>query len=43
VKLGFIGTNFVNMGDRGEMVVNVEMPKEANIQQTNLKTQEIEQ
>jgi len=43
VKLGFIGNEFVNMGDRGEMVVNVEMPKEANIQQTNLKTQEIEQ
>jgi HAE1 family hydrophobic/amphiphilic exporter-1 len=31
------------MGDRGELVVNVEMPKEATIQQTNLKTQEIEQ
>jgi HAE1 family hydrophobic/amphiphilic exporter-1 len=43
VKLGFIGNEFVNMGDRGEMVVNVEMPKEATIQQTNLKTQEIEQ
>ena len=43
VKLGFIGNEFVNMGDRGEMVVNLEMPKEATIQQTNLKTQEIEQ
>lgn len=31
------------MGDRGEMVVNVELPKDVTIQQTNLKTQEVEQ
>ena len=31
------------MGDRGEVVVNVEMPKDATITQTNLKTQEVEQ
>lgn len=43
VKLGFIGNEFVNMGDRGEVVVNVEMPKDATITQTNLKTQEVEQ
>ena len=40
---GFIGNEFVNMGDRGELVVNVELPKDVNIQQTNLKTQEVEQ
>ena len=40
---GFIGSEFVNMGDRGELVVKVELPKDANIQQTNLKTQEVEQ
>jgi len=40
---GFIGNEFVNMGDRGELVVNVELPKDATIQQTNLKTQEVEQ
>ncbi len=40
---GFIGNEFVNMGDRGEMVVKVELPKDASIQQTNLKTQEVEQ
>ena len=39
---GFIGNEFVNMGDRGELVVNVELPKDASIQQTNLKTQEVE-
>ena len=40
---GFIGNEFVNMGDRGELVIKVELPKDANIQQTNLKTQEVEQ
>jgi hydrophobic/amphiphilic exporter-1 (mainly G- bacteria), HAE1 family len=39
---GFIGNEFVNMGDRGEVVVNVELPKDATIEQTNLKTQEVE-
>ena len=39
---GFIGNEFVSMGDRGELVVNVELPKDASIQQTNLKTQEVE-
>lgn len=43
VGAGFIGNEFVNMGDRGELVVKVELPKDANIQQTNLKTQEVEQ
>jgi HAE1 family hydrophobic/amphiphilic exporter-1 len=40
---GFIGNEFINMGDRGELVVNVEMPKDATIEQTNRKTQEVEQ
>jgi hydrophobic/amphiphilic exporter-1 (mainly G- bacteria), HAE1 family len=39
---GFIGSEFVNMGDRGELVVKVELPKDATIEQTNLKTQEVE-
>ncbi len=30
------------MGDRGELVVKVELPKDATIEQTNLKTQEVE-
>jgi HAE1 family hydrophobic/amphiphilic exporter-1 len=34
---GFIGNEFVNMGDRGELVVKLELPKDATIQQTNLK------
>ena len=43
VGAGFIGNEFINMGDRGEMVVTVELPKEATVEQTNLKTQEVEQ
>ncbi|KAA2241496.1 efflux RND transporter permease subunit [Chitinophaga agrisoli] len=39
---GFIGDEFVNMGDRGEVVVKIELPKDATIEQTNLKTQEVE-
>ena len=42
VRGGFIGNEFVNMGDRGELVVNVELPKDATIEQTNRKTQEVE-
>lgn len=43
VGAGFIGNEFVNMGDRGEVVVKIELPKDATIEQTNLKTQEVEQ
>jgi len=43
VGKGFIGNEFVNMGDRGELVIKVELPKDASIQQTNLKAQEVEQ
>lgn len=42
VGKGFIGNEFVNMGDRGELVIKVELPKDAPIQQTNLKAQEVE-
>lgn len=42
VGKGFIGNEFVNMGDRGESVIKLELPKDVNIQQTNLKTQEAE-
>jgi HAE1 family hydrophobic/amphiphilic exporter-1 len=42
VGAGFIGNEFVNMGDRGELVVKIELPKDATIEQTNLKTQEVE-
>jgi len=43
VGAGFIGNEFINMGDRGELVVKLELPKDANIRETNLKTQLAEQ
>jgi HAE1 family hydrophobic/amphiphilic exporter-1 len=43
VGAGFIGNEFINMGDRGELVVKLELPKDANIKETNLKTQAAEQ
>ncbi|MCX6271587.1 MAG: efflux RND transporter permease subunit [Bacteroidetes bacterium] len=35
---GFIGSEFVSMGDRGELIINLELPKDASIQQTNQVT-----
>jgi len=32
---GFIGTEFVSMGDRGEVIIQMELPKNATIEQTN--------
>lgn len=35
---GFIGTEFVSMGDRGEVIINLELPKDASLMQTNQVT-----
>ena len=35
---GFIGTEFVSMGDRGEVIIQMELPKNATIEQTNQMT-----
>jgi hydrophobic/amphiphilic exporter-1 (mainly G- bacteria), HAE1 family len=32
---GFIGSEFVSMGDRGELIIQLELPKSATIEQTN--------
>ena len=40
---GFIGTEFFPQSDRGEFLVQIEMPKDAAIEQTNLMTQRAEQ
>ncbi|MGE5423766.1 MAG: efflux RND transporter permease subunit, partial [Syntrophothermus sp.] len=32
---GFIGSEFVSLGDRGEVIINIELPKSATIEQTN--------
>ena len=39
---GWIGTEFVSQGDRGEFQIRMELPKDATLEQTNFKTQEVE-
>ncbi len=40
---GYIGSEFFPKSDRGEFLVQIEMPKDAAIEQTNLMTQRAEQ
>ncbi len=40
---GYIGTEFFPKSDRGEFLVQIELPKDAAIEQTNLMTQRAEQ
>jgi HAE1 family hydrophobic/amphiphilic exporter-1 len=40
---GFIGSEFVSMGDRGEVIIQTELPKSATIEQTNQTTLSIEE
>lgn len=40
---GFIGTEFLNIGDVGECIVKVEYPKNYTIEQNNLMTRKIEE
>lgn len=39
---GYIGTEFFSKSDRGEFLVQIEMPKDVSIEQTNLMTQHAE-
>ncbi|MBE0646984.1 MAG: efflux RND transporter permease subunit [Bacteroidales bacterium] len=39
---GFIGSEFVSMGDRGEVIIQMELPKSATIEQTNQLTLDAE-
>ncbi|NVO19785.1 MAG: efflux RND transporter permease subunit [Bacteroidetes bacterium] len=41
--LGFIGSEFISLGDRGEVIIQLELPKDATIEQNNLKTLQAEQ
>jgi hydrophobe/amphiphile efflux-1 (HAE1) family protein len=41
--LGFIGSEFISLGDRGEVIIQLELPKDATIEQTNLLTLQAEQ
>src|SRR5690606_7828643 len=40
---GYIGGEFFAQGDRGEFLVQIEMPKDASIEQTNQMTQQAEE
>ncbi len=40
---GFIGIEFVKSGDRSEIMVELELPKKATIQETNRLTSQVEQ
>ncbi|MBF0598260.1 efflux RND transporter permease subunit [Faecalibacter rhinopitheci] len=42
VPLGYIGTAFFPKIDKGEFLVQIELPKDASVEQTNQKTIEIE-
>ncbi len=43
VATGFIGSEFITMGDRGEVIITMELPKDATIEQTNQATLKAEQ
>lgn len=40
---GFIGSEFINVGDMGECILTIEYPKDYPIQQNNLTTRQIEE
>ncbi|HKJ81904.1 MAG TPA: efflux RND transporter permease subunit [Ignavibacteriaceae bacterium] len=42
IPAGFVGTEAFSLGDAGECVIQVEMPKDASLKETNLKVLEIE-
>ncbi|MCB9234757.1 MAG: efflux RND transporter permease subunit [Bacteroidia bacterium] len=39
---GYIGSEFVSQGDRGEFVISLELKQDATIEQTNLTAQKVE-
>src|SRR5690606_18183226 len=43
VGAGFVGTDFFPGSDRGEFLVQIEMPKDVSIEQTNQMTQKAEE
>lgn len=42
LAFGFIGSEFVKSGDNGEFLVELELPKESTIEETNLATLQVE-
>lgn len=42
IPFGFIGSEFIDMGDRGEIIIQMELPKYATIEQTNAAVHKVE-
>jgi hydrophobic/amphiphilic exporter-1 (mainly G- bacteria), HAE1 family len=42
IPAGFVGSEVFGMGDASEFIIQVELPKDATLKETNLKTLEIE-
>ncbi len=43
VPFGFIGSEFIPAGDRGEVSLQLELPKNATVEQTNFATRQVEE
>jgi len=43
VGAGFVGAEFITQGDRGEFIMEVELPKKTSVEQNNLVTRQIEE
>jgi hydrophobic/amphiphilic exporter-1 (mainly G- bacteria), HAE1 family len=42
IPAGFVGSELMGLGDAGEFIIQVELPKDATLKETNLKVLEIE-
>jgi hydrophobic/amphiphilic exporter-1 (mainly G- bacteria), HAE1 family len=42
IPAGFVGSEFASMGDASEFIIQVELPKDASLKETNLKALEVE-
>ena len=42
IPFGFIGSEFVDLGDRGEIIIQMELPKYATLEQTNNAVRKVE-
>ncbi len=42
IPAGFIGTEFIDMGDRGEIIIQMELPRYTTLEQTNAATRRVE-
>lgn len=42
IPAGFVGSEVFSMGDSGEFIIQVELPKDATLKETNLKVIEVE-